>query len=131
MKQELALDAFPSPAELWQRYCQLKGIKTEQARHTIEVPFVKLLIHAPSFIEYTLKKATGTTIKILGLKAINDMPVALPPLSEQHRIVAKVDDLMAAMRPNQKPHSIIQPARTSHCRCSGGAGGDVLKCIHT
>ena len=26
-EQELALDAFPSPAELWQRYCQWKGWK--------------------------------------------------------------------------------------------------------
>ena len=39
MEQELALNAFPSPAELWQRYCQWKGIETEQARHTIEMPY--------------------------------------------------------------------------------------------
>ena len=39
MEQELALDAFPSPAELWQRYCQWKGIETTEARHTIEMPY--------------------------------------------------------------------------------------------
>ena len=39
MEQELALDAFPPPLELWQRYCQWKGIETEQARHTIEMPY--------------------------------------------------------------------------------------------
>jgi type I restriction enzyme, R subunit len=38
-EQELALDAFPSPAVLWQRYCQWKGIETVQARHTIEMPY--------------------------------------------------------------------------------------------
>ena len=57
--------------------------------------FVKILIDAPSFMEYALKNAAGTTIKNLGLKAINDLPVALPPLSEQNRIVAKVEALMA------------------------------------
>jgi len=39
MEQELALDAFPSPAELWQRYCLWKGIETTEARHTIEMPY--------------------------------------------------------------------------------------------
>jgi type I restriction enzyme R subunit len=38
-EQELALTAFPSPTELWQRYCQWKGIETEQARHTVEMPY--------------------------------------------------------------------------------------------
>ncbi|CAD6880996.1 Type I restriction-modification system, restriction subunit R (EC 3.1.21.3) [Methylomonas albis] len=38
-EQALALDAFPSPAELWQRYCQWKGLETDAARHTVEMPY--------------------------------------------------------------------------------------------
>ncbi|MCJ0877816.1 restriction endonuclease subunit S [Pseudomonas sp. JI-2] len=57
--------------------------------------FVRLLIEGPGFMKYALKSATGTTIKNLGLKAMNDYPIALPPLAEQHRIVAKVDQLTA------------------------------------
>ena len=38
-EEELAIDAFPSPAELWQRYCSWKGIETEQARQTVEMPY--------------------------------------------------------------------------------------------
>jgi type I restriction enzyme R subunit len=38
-EQELALDAFPTPTDLWQRYCQWKGIETANARHTIEIPY--------------------------------------------------------------------------------------------
>lgn len=56
--------------------------------------FVRLLIEAPGFMKYALKSATGTTIKNLGLKAMNDYPIALPPLAEQHNIVRKVDQLM-------------------------------------
>jgi type I restriction enzyme S subunit len=56
--------------------------------------FVRLLIEAPGFMKYALKSATGTTIKNLGLKAMNDYPIALPPLAEQHNIVGKVDQLM-------------------------------------
>jgi type I restriction enzyme, R subunit len=32
VEQELALDAFPLPAELWQRYCQWKKIGPERCR---------------------------------------------------------------------------------------------------
>jgi type I restriction enzyme R subunit len=39
IEQELALDAFPSPAQLWQRYCQSKGLESAEARHTIEMPY--------------------------------------------------------------------------------------------
>ena len=38
-EEELTLGAFPSPAELWQRYCNWKGIETEQARQTVEMPY--------------------------------------------------------------------------------------------
>jgi type I restriction enzyme R subunit len=39
IERELALDAFPSPAELWQRYCQWKGLNTIEARRTVEMSY--------------------------------------------------------------------------------------------
>ena len=39
IEQELVLDAFPSPSDLWQRYCQWKGLETPAARHTVEMPY--------------------------------------------------------------------------------------------
>jgi len=38
-EQELTLDAFPSPAALWQRYCKWKGLETPEARHIVEIPY--------------------------------------------------------------------------------------------
>jgi len=38
-EQELALDAFPSPAQLWQRYCAWKGLASASARETVEMPY--------------------------------------------------------------------------------------------
>lgn len=36
---EIALNQFPSPEELWQRYCVWKGIATEKAKATVEMPY--------------------------------------------------------------------------------------------
>ena len=39
IEEQLDLNAFPSPEELWQRYCEWKGIETEQAKATVEMPY--------------------------------------------------------------------------------------------
>lgn len=39
IEQQLALDAFPSPSELWQRYCNWKGIAGPEKRDTVETPY--------------------------------------------------------------------------------------------
>lgn len=38
VETELTLDQFPSPTELWQRYCQWKGLDNT-AQHKIEAPY--------------------------------------------------------------------------------------------
>lgn len=55
--------------------------------------FIKLIIQTPYFSAYASTKATGSTIRNLGLAAMNCLPIPVPPLSEQDRIVAKVDKL--------------------------------------
>ena len=39
IEQELSLDAFPSPEELWARYCKWKGVNTPAAKNTVEMPY--------------------------------------------------------------------------------------------
>ncbi|MDA3902955.1 MAG: restriction endonuclease subunit S [Desulfuromusa sp.] len=56
--------------------------------------YIKIVLESPYWMEYALASATGSTIKNLGLKAMNSLPVPLPPVEEQKRIVAKVDQLM-------------------------------------
>jgi len=57
--------------------------------------FLRTLLECPDFLSYATASATGSTIKNLGLKAIGDWPIALPPLAEQSRIVARVASLRA------------------------------------
>ena len=43
------------------------------------------------------KQATGTTFKEISGKEVALIPIPIPPLGEQHRIVAKVDELMGLL----------------------------------
>ena len=53
--------------------------------------FLELFINATDLKPFV----TGTAQPKMNQKNMNRIPVALPPLSEQHRIVEKVDELMA------------------------------------
>jgi len=52
------------------------------------------LVHCLNIFDYSGRVAGATRSKLNQAKAV-DIPILLPPLAEQHRIVAKVDELMA------------------------------------
>lgn len=58
-------------------------------------PYVQLLIRG--FERLILKNLTkvGTTVESIKFEEFSQQPFPLPPLAEQHRIVVKVDELMA------------------------------------
>lgn len=64
--------------------------------------FLKEMFHTNAFINYANQKATGSTIKNLGLKAIREYLVPLPSLPEQHEIVRLIDELLARERAAQQ-----------------------------
>jgi type I restriction enzyme R subunit len=39
VEQELSLESFPSPEDLWRRYCEWKGVNTTEAKNTVEMPY--------------------------------------------------------------------------------------------
>lgn len=57
--------------------------------------FFKVLIDSDYFQSYLTNFATGTTIKNVPLSAMRSVLIPLPPLAEQKRIVAKVEELIA------------------------------------
>lgn len=63
----------------------LTGVDKEYVRHLINTKF---------FMDYAVKEATQTTIKNVSLKAMRMLPVPLPPLVEQKRIVAKLEEIL-------------------------------------
>jgi len=57
--------------------------------------FILLLFRTSYVCGYLGGKSIGTTMTNLNHSILNKMPLLLPPVTEQHRIVAKVDELMA------------------------------------
>ncbi len=57
--------------------------------------FLTYFFAAPICIKYFEEHGKGTAQKGIYLGKLSLMPVFVPPLKEQHRIVAKVDELMA------------------------------------
>ena len=57
--------------------------------------FVVLLVGSPSVRNYLGGKAVGATMQNLNQSILLNLAIGLPPAAEQHRIVAKVDELMA------------------------------------
>jgi type I restriction enzyme, S subunit len=53
-----------------------------------------LLIGSPYVREYLGGSAVGATMQNLNQSILLNLVVGLPPIAEQHRIVAKVDELM-------------------------------------
>ncbi|PKK88950.1 MAG: restriction endonuclease subunit S [Candidatus Wallbacteria bacterium HGW-Wallbacteria-1] len=61
----------------------------------ISKEYIKKVLNSKYFIEYAFAEATGSTIKNVSLKTMREFLIPLPPLAEQKRIVAKIDELMA------------------------------------
>jgi len=57
--------------------------------------FLAVLISSPHVREYLVGSSVGATMQNLNQSILLGMSVGLPPIAEQRRIVAKVDELMA------------------------------------
>jgi type I restriction enzyme S subunit len=61
----------------------------------LDPDFLVLQLLAEPFQAILDKTATGLTAKGIKAAKLKRLPITIPPLTEQHRIVAKVDELMA------------------------------------
>jgi len=61
----------------------------------ISVDYLLRYILSPTFLNMAVKNDTRVAMPKINQTTLNAILVAVPPLDEQHRIVAKVDELMA------------------------------------
>ena len=57
----------------------------------INIQYICIILESQYFLKYAIDSATGSTIKNVPLKAINNFKLPFPPVSEQQRIVAEIE----------------------------------------
>jgi type I restriction enzyme, S subunit len=78
-----------------QPFCVQRHIGILRPSGLIPVEFLALLMDSMLVYKQVSEIATGIAQKTVPLGGLRSVLIPLPPLAEQHRIVAKVDELMA------------------------------------
>jgi type I restriction enzyme S subunit len=90
---------FTSRAPIGYTAISLNDISTNQGFKSV-VPYIAecaryIAVYLQAFRPWIDAKASGTTFREVSGKIVAGLPFPLPPIAEQHRIIAKVDELMA------------------------------------
>jgi type I restriction enzyme S subunit len=81
--------------ELTERFALAQRVICFQSYGALDPAFLVLQILSDQFQFILDKNGTGVTAKGIKASKLKQLPIAIPPLAEQRRIVAKVEQLMA------------------------------------
>src|SRR5262249_6000612 len=76
-------------------FCVQRHIAILKAPRSIEVGFLMIVLRSPLAYDQATASTTGTAQPTIPLGSLRNFLAPLPPLSEQRRITARVDQLMA------------------------------------
>ena len=77
------------------RLCLGQRLMQIRANDAIAPQFLELCLNSPWITEFAAERTTGGAAPRVNMSIVRGYPIPLPPLAEQYRIVAKVDELMA------------------------------------
>ncbi len=75
---------------------------------SIDKQYICNCITSPYFFSFVNEQSTKTTISNVSLKSMRMLPIPLPPLAEQKRIVAKIEQLLPYIDRYEKAWSRLQ-----------------------
>ena len=81
--------------ELTERFALAQRVICFQSYGALDPAFLVLQVLSDQFQFILDKNGTGVTAKGIKASKLKQLPIAIPPLAEQRRIVAKVEQLMA------------------------------------
>jgi type I restriction enzyme S subunit len=86
---------IPIPVDSDESFCVQRHVAILKSTKSTPRKYLKLVLGSKYALDHATKIATGIAQKTVPLTGLRKMPVPVPSENEQHRIVAKVDELMA------------------------------------
>ena len=74
--------------------CLGQRILLIRAGQTVQSDYLELVLNSPAISAIAERETTGGAAPRVNVATVKAYPIPLPPLEEQHRIVAKVNELM-------------------------------------
>jgi type I restriction enzyme, S subunit len=85
----------PVPVDSDEPFCVQRHIAIIKPSAEAFVPYLQRVLASPFVYDQAAAATTGSAQPTIALKPLRGFLIPLPPLAEQHRIVAKVDAVMA------------------------------------
>jgi len=85
----------PALVETDRAFCVQRHIGVLKPTGEVELKYLRILLASPLVYQQATQSLTGTAQPTIPLRPLRNFVVPLPPFTEQHRIVAKADELMA------------------------------------
>jgi len=76
-------------------FCVQRHVAILKSVKSSPVEYLTHLLKSKYALQYAISVATGIAQKTVPLSGLRKMPIAVPPINEQHRIVIKINRLMA------------------------------------
>ncbi|HEV2914350.1 MAG TPA: restriction endonuclease subunit S [Pyrinomonadaceae bacterium] len=85
-----------------------KQMRARFDREKIEPDYAYYWFAQPAMVEYIRRQDTGSTIPLINLSVLRNLPIALPPLMEQQEIVGVLKSLDDKIELNQKMNATLE-----------------------
>ncbi|AWN15326.1 restriction endonuclease subunit S [Salinisphaera sp. LB1] len=83
-----------APVTSHKAFCVQRHIAILKSVDATPIPYVLLFLRSQLAFDYVERSVTGIAQKTLSLSALRKMPIPIPPLEEQERLVKQSDKLM-------------------------------------